>query len=391
MKKPFSMIPLLLLCSALLFGGVTAVSALETTQPQSDQVKAYIRLGVEASLNMEFEKAYHSLQKAVASDPENPIGFAYLSMIHLMDSETNLNDALRKQNQELMLRYVDETLSLGKKRIASLPKDGQAYLAMAMVKIAKLNWAIHKKKYFTIIHEASHTWDYLESAKESDPQNFDVYFLVGFFHYHIDRLPGLSRFLSSLFVTSGDRRRGLEEIELAAHKGDLFKDMALLELSSDYLLFEKQPELALAAIVELKKKFPNNYSFYFSLGNALSDLHRFDEAFKVAHDIEKNILAGTPPFSPQLQPRCDQLMGRIFFTQGDYMRSKEYLQRALRDTSACNARVRSWSFVRMGMICDLSKDREKAQSFYAKALDVEGGEGAAQLDAKKYLKTPYVP
>jgi hypothetical protein len=37
----------------------------------------------------------------------------------------------------------------------------------------------------------------------------------------------------------------------------------------------------------------------------------------------------------------------------------------------------------------LLKDLAKAE--LGKALDVEGGEGAAQVAAKQYLKTPYSP
>ena len=239
--------------------------------------------------------------------------------------------------------------------------------------------------------EASSIWEYLEKARESDPQNFDIYFLMGSFRYHIDHLPGLTRFFSSLIVTSGDRQKGLQELELAAQKGDLLKQLAMSELSSDYLNFEKQPARALPLILELKEFFPNNYNFTFALGNALSDLHRFDDAFNIAMEIEKSIRAGLPPFAPQLQPRYDQLMGRIFFTQGNYAKAEEYFQKALKDKNLYNARVRAWSFLRLGMISDIRKERKKAEEYYSQALEVKGGEGTAQIEAKKYLDTPYVP
>jgi hypothetical protein len=43
------------------------------------------------------------------------------------------------------------------------------------------------------------------------------------------------------------------------------------------------------------------------------------------------------------------------------------------------------------MICDVRKERNSAEEYYRKALDVEGGEGTAQVAAKEYLKTPYSP
>ena len=83
-------------------------------------------------------------------------------------------------------------------------------------------------------------------------------------------------------------------------------------------------------------------------------------------------------------------MGRIFFTQGNYAKAEEYLQKALKDTTPYNARVRAWAYLRLGMISDVRKEREKAEEYYAKALDVKGGEGTAQIEAKKYLETPYM-
>ena len=180
-------------------------------------------------------------------------------------------------------------------------------------------------------------------------------------------------------------------MELAVQKGDLLRELAQAELSSAYLNFEKQPESALPYAQELNKRFPNNYNFSFLLGNTLSDLHRFEEAIDVAREIEKNIQAGIPPFVPQLRPRYNQLMGRILFSQGEYDRSMEYLQNALKDTSFYNARVRVWVFVRLGMIQDIRKQRKQAEEYYLKALEVEGGEGAANIEARNYLNNPYVP
>jgi hypothetical protein len=43
------------------------------------------------------------------------------------------------------------------------------------------------------------------------------------------------------------------------------------------------------------------------------------------------------------------------------------------------------------MIHDARNEREQAEDYYSRALNVKDGEGTAQVEAKKYLKTPYVP
>ena len=290
-----------------------------------------------------------------------------------------------------MLQDVDEALARGQKRVEQNPRDGRAYFAVALAKIVKIRWAIAQKGYFTIMQETAGIWDYLEKAKAEDPQNYDVYFSMGLLHYRLGHLPATARFFSSLFITAADRDKGLQELGLAAQKGDLLKELAQAELVSVYTTFEEQPAKALPIARELKEKFPRNYNFAFALANTYSELQRFPEAFAVAGEIERGIQAGRPPFVLQLLPRYYHLMGRILFNQKEYARAAEYFQKALLDTSVTNARTRVSALVRLGMIRDIRGEREKAKEHYSRALDVEGGEGFARTEAEKYLATPYSP
>jgi hypothetical protein len=43
------------------------------------------------------------------------------------------------------------------------------------------------------------------------------------------------------------------------------------------------------------------------------------------------------------------------------------------------------------MIQDARGNRKQAQEYYNRALVVDGGEGFGQVEAKRYLKTPYAP
>jgi len=43
------------------------------------------------------------------------------------------------------------------------------------------------------------------------------------------------------------------------------------------------------------------------------------------------------------------------------------------------------------MILDVRGQRKQAEGYYYMTLEVEGGEGASQVDAKHYLMTPYLP
>ena len=389
MKNNCSKIILIAILPILFF--LVIAADIEAATLQTNRFHSYLKQGIDNAFNLETAGAIALLKKAVALEPENPTGYAFLAVLHLFSYEMSYDLEAQKKDQEAIVRYAAETLSLGEKRLEMNPKDSEAYLAMALAKIAKMHWGIHEKRYLVMVQETSNIWNYLEKASGAEPNNFDIYFLMGLLHYHIDQLPGFTRVASSLLLTSGDSQKGLKEIELAAQKGDLLQVIAQTELQSVYLIFEKQPQLALPVIQRLCKKFPNNYNFLFAQANAFAELGRFGEAFALAREIENNISTATPPYVPQLQPRYNQLMGRIFFAQGQYDKATDYFQKALQDMAFYNTRVRVWTLVRLGMIQNIRKDRARAQEYYSQALEIENGEGTAKVEARKYLQTPYVP
>jgi len=379
---------ILLFCLCWLILSIGTDSAV--AQVKNLQLHSYLRQGIEKSLNLEAQSAIGFFNKAVELDREDPTGYAFLALAHLFFYESSYAPADRDRNKDFMLRYAAEAIARGQKRLDNDGKDGQAYFAMTMATLVKVRWAIRQKSYLTMAHDTSTAWGYMQKTQEIIPQVSDIYFPIGLFHYHIDHLPGLARFISSLLITAGNQRQGLQELAIVAQKGELLKELAQAELVSTYLYFEKQPAKALTMAVDLKEKFPQNYNFSFALANTFSELGRFPEALAIALELRRNIQAGKPPYIPQLQSRYDILMARIFFNQGDYVQSAEYLQRVLQDSSLYNARNRAAALLRLGMIHDIRQERKEAEDCYSRVLEVEGGEGSAQVEARKYLHDPYL-
>ncbi len=387
MLKKISIILALIFCFLIsnpVFASDTRVTELRTSSFQTSLLQ-----GISKTFNMENAAADAYFRKAIDLEPDNPTGYALEAMLHLFAYEMCYTLDQQQKEKEAILYYSEEALGRGEKRIAQHPKDSHAYLAMALAKIAKVNWAFKEKKYWVMAKETSSIWNYLEAAKSADPNNYDVDFLMGWFHYHIDHFQGMTGLLSSWLIAEGNRQQGLQEIKTAAQKGYLLRDVAQSELLSVYLNYEKQPSKALPILQDLKNRFPNNYNFYFTLGMTMVEMRRFEEAEAVAAQIEKNISSGTLPFVPQLQPRYYQLMGRIHFKRGEYGRAESYFQKVIQDKSFYNARTQARSLVFLGMIHDIRQERRHAEDYYRRVLKVEGAEGSAKIDAKGYLKTPY--
>src|SRR5512136_1990001 len=245
-------------------------------------MRATLRQGIDRAFNMDHPGADALFRKAVELDPEGPTGYAFQALNHLFGSEVSFDTKQRETSQEAMLHCVGEALARGELRVAKNPRDGRAYFAMALARTAKFRWAQQKKQTFTAAQQVYGLWSCLERAQQEDPENHDSYLLSGLVHYHIDQMPELSRFLSSLLITEGDRRRGLQDMERAATRGDLLRDLARSELISVYLNFEKQPARALPIARVLQKKYPRNYNFSFALANIQSEMRKFTEALAIA-------------------------------------------------------------------------------------------------------------
>jgi tetratricopeptide (TPR) repeat protein len=387
MLKKLSIILSLVFC--LLPVNPVFAADMRVPELRTSSFQTNLLLGISKSFNVDESGADACLKKAIELEPENPTGYALEAMLHLFAYDMCFSLDQRQKEKEAILYFSEEALARGEKRIAKHPKDSQAYLAISLAKIAKVYWAMKEKRYLVMAQETAHIWSYLEAAKSADPNNYDVDFLMGLLHYHIDHFAGMTGFLSSLLITEGNRQKGLTEIQTAAQKGYLLRDIAQSELTSIYLNYEKQPAKALPILQDLRNKFPNNYNYYFTLGVTMVDLRRFAEAEAIAVQIEKNIKSGTPLYVPQLQPRYYQLMGRIHFKRGEYGRAESFFQKAIQDKSFYNARTQARSLVYLGMIHDIRQERKYAEDYYKRVLKVEGAEGAAQTDAKEYLKTPY--
>lgn len=384
MKK----ITIIVLCLALFSAPAWTIDK-RTAESDGGRFQAYLLQGISKSFNLDEDGADVLLKKAIALEPENPVGYALEAMLHMFAYEMCFTPEQRREEKDAIFHYAGETLAKGAKRLAANPKDSQAYFAVALAKIARVHWAIQEKRYFVMARETLNIWNSLEAAKAADPANYDADYLMGFLRYSIDNFRGVTGVISSMLITQGNRQKGLMEMQTASQKGTLMRDMAQIQLASTYLNYEKQPARALTLIQELRKKYPDNYSFHFLHAVALMELKRFDEAEAQAMQIRDLISIGKPPYVRELEPRYYQLLGRIHQKKGEYEKARLLYLKAMGDQSFYNTRTVARSLLYLGKLADIREDRKTAEDYYNRVLTLEGADAGPRMEAKKYLKSPY--
>lgn len=373
---------LLLICFIFIFH-LWAIS------PPSGKFEELLLSGIKLGLQLNEEGALTEIKRAIALDQQNPLGYAFLTMAHLFFYETSFSNKEKKEKEKTLIAAIAAAQTKAEERIDHSPQEANGYLALVISKMVKNRYELLQKNYFRAFREARGVWSAIEKVRELAPENYEVYYPSGLLHYYLTQLPGASRWLASLFIVEPDPQKGLKELEMAATKSLFMKDLARANLISIYAQYEKKPEKALPLGEALAQDYPQNYNLQFALANIYSDLGEFKKAFALAEEINNKIKTHTPPYRPELRSRYHLLLGKIYFDQGQFDRAREYLNLTLLDQAFYNVRVRAWALVRLGMIHDVQKERELAQEFYQKALQVEGGEGTAQQAAREYLSYPY--
>lgn len=92
------------------------------------------------------------------------------------------------------------------------------------------------------------------------PEAADAYYTLGAANYIIGSLPGFKRFALGLAGIHGNKRIGIQQLEIAAERGHYLRPFAkiLLALAA---LREKKPEVARTQLKELVAEFPENPLF----------------------------------------------------------------------------------------------------------------------------------
>ena len=115
-----------------------------------------------------------------------------------------------------------------------------------------------------------HQLDSLKKIREADtyakkllaiaPDAADAYLGLGTANYIIGSLPGIKRFFLGFAGIHGDKKLGIQQLQIAADRGRYLRPFAKILLAMAALR-EKTPEVARVQLKELVAEFPENPLF----------------------------------------------------------------------------------------------------------------------------------
>jgi tetratricopeptide (TPR) repeat protein len=224
----------------------------------------------------EARKQFESLQRF---HPEDPLGSAAEAAAYLfeecyrqgvltseffLDGKRFLGKIPLKPDPQLRAAFFaadKRAQDLAQLQLKSNPDDPNALFAMTLSVGMQADYAsLIDKQQLDSLKKIREADTYSKRLLVIDPHAADAYLGLGTANYVIGSLPGIKRFFLGFAGIHGDKKIGINQLEIAADHGRYLRPFGkiLLALAA---LREKQSEVARSQLSELVAEFPENPLF----------------------------------------------------------------------------------------------------------------------------------
>lgn len=156
--------------------------------------------------------------------------------------------------------------TLGEAALRANPNDRQALFALSIAGgVATDYMALVEKHQFMSLSLAKRSNTYAQKLLSLDPKYYDAYLTAGFSDYMVGSLPFFIRWFVHFDNVSGNKQRGVHNLELAARDGHYLRPLAQILLGIIDLR-NKNTGAAQSRLVDLVREYPGNPLFRKELG-----------------------------------------------------------------------------------------------------------------------------
>jgi tetratricopeptide (TPR) repeat protein len=378
--------------------------------------------GLNYMYQLQYDKAAEQFKNLTLTHPDQPAGDLAMTGLtwwkYSQDYDIPKNQA--QETAKEFEQYANAAIDKSKEYLKTHPDDAGTYFIMGTSYGILGRWYALERHWWKAYTHGSKARKYLNKALELNPQLYDADAGLGIFDYYTDTLPGVIKISALLFI-HGNKKRGLEELDLAAQNGKFFRTEAKLFKMAILIQFEHDTRMALQMAQDLRASDPDNVFFRFTefvtRFNANDWDGTLDEGTKFMADLKASIAAAQnpvqpspaplmatttdalsataqPPIPAESLPGINRQQALIYLALGDaYVMKGDYLKALDMFTEGINTPFpeKGWityCYIRRGQTYELLGQRDKALPDYKKAAEREDFWDTMD-DAKRGLKKPY--
>jgi hypothetical protein len=255
-----------------LFLALGVAHATETTSTGLDR-------GFSRLYDLDFPGAQKEFQSWEVENPENPMGpvsqaagilFSEFNRLGVLEAQFYENDsafASRKKYQpdaEQRARFeqqLSRAEALGRARLSKDPLDRDALLAMTLASGLRADYAaLIEKRSMSSLRYTKESSAWADQLLAAHPTCYDGHLAGGISRYIVGSMAAPVRWLLRMGGVSGDKARGISDLQTTAAKGRLLAPFARILLAIAYVRDKDKPR-ARETLLALQKDFPNNHLF----------------------------------------------------------------------------------------------------------------------------------
>jgi hypothetical protein len=264
-----------LLACAVLFAGLGGQTH------ATDTISSGISLdrGFSLLYNLEFAKAHELFVLWEKVHPDDPVGpvcdaagllFSEFDRLGVLESQFYADDKAFEARQKLTPdagvrgRFdaaLEQAENLARSRLGKNPKDRDALFALTLSSGLRADYAaLIEKHNLASLHYTKEATSWAQQLLVVDSECYDAHLATGVSQYIIGSMSAPVRWLVRLGGISGDKEKGIAELQLTAQHGRYLAPFARILLAIAYVR-EKDKPRARDLLIGLRDQFPQNTLF----------------------------------------------------------------------------------------------------------------------------------
>ena len=350
-----------------------------------------IQRGIKHIYNLEFYDADKQFDEVIRMRPEHPAGPFFKAMTQWWRILSNFDDESQDGRFYDMLEEVidmcDKMLEKNPDDVTALFFEGGSLGFRGRLRANRGNW-------FGAARYAIAALPIVQKAYELDPKNNDILLGMGIYNYYAEIIPVEYPIVKPfmVFLPSGDRKKGIEQLRSAAKHAKYAGTEASYFLVQNYFLYEKDYQSALLLAKQLNEDFPGNPDFHRYLGRCFVSVGNWEEAFRVFSHVLDRVTRRAVGYDDHDGREAYYYVGKYLFAKSNdadalvnFQKCDELSDKIDKDGASGFA---SMANLHIGMIYDLQSKRGEARSRYREVLGMKAFENT-HAEARKYLQQPY--
>ena len=229
--------------------------------------------------NLDFPGAQKEFQVWEEKNPDNPMGpvseaagvlFSEFNRLGVLEAQFYEDDsafAARKKydadakQKDMFEQQLTRAETMGKSRLARDPHDHDALLGLTLASGLRADYAaLIEKRSLSSLHYTKEASAWADQLLAAHPICYDAYLAGGISRYIVGSMSAPVRWLLRMGGVSGDKARGISELQTTASNGKLLAPFARILLAIAYVR-DKDTSRAREMLLSLQKDFPKNHLF----------------------------------------------------------------------------------------------------------------------------------